>query len=105
MTKKQLEKTLGKTLPNKKIFKHKDTFGAYHYAEEFCRRCGFSVGRMCYPGPTGIKRGDWDIQKWRNLSFEDRKLLDGAIVGDFRNGPVTVYFEGAPLEQLAECAE
>jgi hypothetical protein len=102
---KQLEQMLGKSLPNSKTFTSDETFAAHRQAERFCRERNFSVGRMCGPEPIGIKRGCWDIQKWKNISREDRKILDGALVGDMRNGPVTVYFEGSALEQLAECAE
>jgi hypothetical protein len=45
--------------------------------------------------PIGIKLadkdlGDWDIAKWHNLSNNDKRNLDGLIIGDKRNGPVTV---------------
>ena len=87
-----LEKMVGKALSETKVFSSVGTFKAFHAAERFCEEQGFSVGRMCGPLPVGIKRGDWDIQKWRNLSTADRKLMDGVIVGDLRDGPVTVLF-------------
>lgn len=72
-------------------FKSEETFGAYHEAEEYCKALGVSVGRMCHPLPTGLAKGEFDIAKWKNLSAEDKTLLDGVIVGDFREGPVKVY--------------
>lgn len=92
MNKKQLEAMVGKKLTQAKTFVGHETFKAYHMAEEFCRENGFSVGRMCNPMPTGIKRGDWDIQKWKNLSPSDKQLMDGVIVGNFRNGPVELFY-------------
>lgn len=74
-----------------KTFSSPDTFVAYHDAEKWLQDRGFSVGRMQGPEPVGIKRGDYDIQKWRNINSNDRELLDGLIVGDDkRNGPVTI---------------
>lgn len=92
MNKDDLERTVGKDLLNSKTFASLLTFGAYRDAEKFCKQQNFSVGRMCSPQPTGIKRGDWDIQKWNNLAQEDKKLMDGALMGNFRHGPVTVHY-------------
>lgn len=60
-------------------------------AEEFLRERGFSVGRMQGASPRGILLGDWDIQKWRNLSRADREVLHGVMQrGPIVDGPVTV---------------
>lgn len=92
----QLEDLLGKPLTNEKRFPRSDTaFAAVSEAEAFCLKMGFSVGRHQRDAPIGIKRGrgQWDIQKWRNLDREHKKLLDGVIVGsDKRHGPVTVLW-------------
>ena len=89
-----LEMDTGKSLTNRKEFPRSDTaFEAFHAAEEFCKEQGFSVGRMQREAPIGIKRGNYDIQKWRNLDRDDRKLMDGAIIGsDKRHGPVIVVW-------------
>jgi len=88
-----LEQSVGKELPIARSFASDETFGAIREAEAFCAELGFSVGRMQSSAPMGIKRGNYDIQKWRNLSHTDRATLDGAIVGqDKRNGPVTVLY-------------
>lgn len=86
-----LEADIGKELVLAQTFESEETFGAYNEAEEFCKSLGLSIGRMCAPMPTGIKKGDFDIAKWKNLSFSDKSLLDGGLIGDFRNGPVAVY--------------
>lgn len=85
------EADLGKELRLAGEFTSEETFGAYNEAEEYCKALGVSVGRMCSPMPTGLAKGDFDIAKWKNLSASDKTLLDGVIVGDFRNGPVRVY--------------
>ena len=88
-----LEQDLGKKMIFSKVFESGETFGAFRAAETFCQVRGFSVGRMQREAPVGIARGEFDIQKWRNLSRKDRQRLDGAIIGeDKRNGPVTVLY-------------
>jgi len=91
-TREELEQELGKKFPNEKTFARSDTtFEAIRKAEAFAREQGFSVGRMQSDAPMGLKRGDVDIQKWRNIDFSDRRRIDGAILGaDKRHGPVTV---------------
>lgn len=84
----------GKSLSFIKPFEASDTFHAYNAAEEWLAERGYSVGRMCSPSPTGVAKGDFDIQKWKNLDRDDKKQLDGVIVGDFRNGPVTILLSG-----------
>lgn len=91
MTKGDLEWELGRPLPFAKVFRQEGTFVALHAAEKYCEERGFSVGRVQREAPIGIRLGDYDIQKWRNLRSGERGQLDGVIVGDKRNGPVTVY--------------
>jgi hypothetical protein len=89
-----LEQAVNKTMVNRKEFPRSDqAFRSFHAAEVFCKEQGFSVGRMQRDSPIGIKRGEWDIQKWRNLDRKDRKLMDGAILGsDKRHGPILVVW-------------
>jgi hypothetical protein len=35
-----------------------------------------------------VKKGNYEIQKWKNLSTSDRELMDGTITGEFCEGPV-----------------
>lgn len=86
-------------------------FAAYHAAERWLSDRGFSLGHMQRGAPCGIMRGDWDIQKWRNLSNQDRRELDGTLSGDFRNGPVVIRVAKAtgpssapqPRDEPIEC--
>jgi hypothetical protein len=92
MKRKEAEATIGKKLPTKHVFKSAETFVAYHQAEKFLEGQGYSVGRMCGHMPVGAKKGNYDIQKWRNLSADDINQLDALMVAQsHRNGPVTVY--------------
>ena len=94
--KERLEQAYG-PLMYEHVFTGDKAFAAFEEAVTFCKERDFSVGRMQREAPVGVKKGDWDIQKWRNLDFEDKKLMDGFIVGlDKRNGPVGVLLFADP---------
>ena len=67
------------------IFKHNpqsdDPWNAYNAAAAWCRTNGYSVGTMERGSPTGVLKGDYDINKWRNMSTKDRAGLSGTIEG------------------------
>ena len=44
------------------------------------RRHGYSVGVLQADAPRGILKGEFRIEKWRNLSAVDRTRLDGYLV-------------------------
>jgi hypothetical protein len=76
-------------------------FAACHAAEIWLSKHGFSVGRMQGKHPRGVLFGEYDIQKWRNLRSHERASLHATLLGDMRNGPVTVRLhEDAPLYVL-----
>lgn len=81
-------------------------FAPMYAAERFLEACGFSIGHCQRGSPRGILFGDFDIQKWRNLTEADREALHGTMTGDMRAGPVTItIFETAPEEgRNAICA-
>lgn len=76
-----------------KTFTTPGEFVACREAEAWCKANGISVGRMQGHDPRGLLRGEFDIQKWRNLNAKERKALHGRMTGDMRNGPVTVSIE------------
>jgi hypothetical protein len=76
-----------------KTFESKETFKAYHLAEEFCQTNGISFGASCAVGPTALLFGEHQIAKWRNLTTEEQKKVHGIIRGDMRTGPVRVYIK------------
>jgi len=71
-------------------FNESDDWAAVQAAEQWCKKHGISVGTMQGEAPRGLKRGKYNIAKWRNLSKSDIKLLDGTITGEMRNGPVYI---------------
>lgn len=77
------------------------TFATDIAAERYLAERGFSVGRRQGPSERGILLGDFDIQKWRNLSVQDRFALHGVLqrTGCDRDTPaVVVIFGVAPRE-------
>jgi len=67
-----------------------DDFTALYAAEKWCRENGFSVGRHQAHAPCGLMRGDFDIQKWRNLRKDDIAALDGILLYQ-RGGPAVLH--------------
>lgn len=78
------------TAPLSRTFIDAREFAAKHAARQYLGDRGFSVGRWQAHAPCGILFGDYDIQKWRNLSPADIAALHGIMKGDGRHGPITV---------------
>jgi len=72
------------------FFEQQGAFAAFNAAKQWCQDRGYAVGKMQRTAPTGIKLGDWAIEKWDNLDAAERAGLDGRIEGDKYNGPITV---------------
>lgn len=79
-----------------KTFDQTGDFEAVHAACHWCEENGISVGRMQADSPRGLMYGDYNIQKWINLSEKDKNRLDGTMTGDMRNGPVTIEIKEPP---------
>lgn len=89
-----------------KEFTAEGDFAALREAEDYLAKRGFSVGRRQRGAPCGVMFGEFEIQKWRNLSLEDRDALHGELLGPFREGPVRLtIFYNAPDHVLAASAE
>lgn len=93
-----------------------EDFSAEYAAEKWLNELGFRVGSSAAGAPRGIKQGmvscyvrtgdgktRYDpngvhpIEKWHNLSDEDRAGLDGVLLSDdARNGDATVRLRRAP---------
>lgn len=73
-----------------KVFEGERTFEALHAAEKWCIDNGYSYGSTCACAPQAIKKGNWAIAKWKNLTPSERNDIDGTITGEGRQGPVTV---------------
>ena len=89
----------------KLTFKGTNTFAAAHAAEDWCRTRGISVGQMQGPSPRGLLFGDYLISKWRGMNDAEIKALHGTMVGDMRNGPVTVTIKREFEHLLASANE
>jgi hypothetical protein len=77
-----------------KFWTYEGEFVAYRAACGFLTTSGFSVGRSARIGTSGIMFGDYDIQKWHNLTRVHRMGLHGVMWGNQRTGPVSVALFG-----------
>lgn len=76
-------------------------------AEKLLADHGFSFGRMQAYEPRGILFGDFDIQKWRNLSRGDREQLDGLLSGRHaHHDNISIeILNSAPLQAVQKLAD
>ena len=97
-----MEDVLGKKLPFRKEFPtaEGDDFAGISAAKEFLTSKGYSFGSMQREAPIGIYKGlpgqPVLISKWRNLSDDDKKALNGVIVfegGSPRDGTAVVLLD------------
>lgn len=90
-----MEKYLGREVKLKKEFKSNGTFQSMYDAERWLNNKGCSTGSSSATKPTAIMKGDYyeyDLPyKWKNFNKTQIACVHGAMVGDFREGPVTVY--------------
>jgi len=73
-----------------KTFKANGTFQAYYDACGWLKENGYSYGSMCGHEPIGIMKGNYCIAKWKNLTKQEQKSLDGTMTGEFREGDVKI---------------
>lgn len=74
-----------------------DRSSSWRRAESWCTAHGISIGRMQALAPRGLLFGDYDIQKWRNLSAADRHALHG-IAQRASDGSVHLTLRKAPVD-------
>jgi hypothetical protein len=79
-----------------KLFDQIGTFQALYAAEAWCREQGISYGSGCAGCPVGLMYGDYLVAKWRNLSQEEIRALDGRMTGNFRQGPIVIDIKDRP---------
>ena len=72
-----------------------EDFESLYAAQHWVKEKGYDCGSSSYPYPTAIMKGDYDSYdlpwKWKNFKPAQKKTVHGVMVGDARNGPVTVY--------------
>ena len=74
-----------------KVFDEKGPFKAINAAEKWIKKKGYSSGILYRDMPIALKKGDYLISKWHNLTKLEKLDIDGHITSkDFRHGPVTV---------------
>ncbi len=72
-------------------FEVKGTFQSLYTAQGWCTENGYSYGSLCGNSPVALWKGDCDIAKWKNLSQQDKKEMDGVMLSnDFREGKVII---------------
>lgn len=79
--------------PTRLTFTGTRDFEALAAAEAWCRVAGISVGSLRADAPRALKRGDFMVAKWRNLTPMERHAVDGVMTAPgrtFRTGPVFV---------------
>jgi hypothetical protein len=70
--------------------KNEEAFETIGKARSAATEYGCSYGSMCMDDPIALYKGDCDVSKWRHLSQQDKNEMDGVILGEKRNGPVTL---------------
>lgn len=81
-----------------KTFTGDAPFEAMNACRKWLEERGYSYGSTCVMNPTGVLKGDFDIAKWRNLTRKEIAELDGQIIGNTRQGPVTLVLKSAPSD-------
>ncbi len=67
------------------------TFHSMYAAQRWLKENGYSVGSTCFKSYCGILKGDFIIAKWKNLTPDEIKQLDGVMwSSDYREGVVQV---------------
>ena len=76
----------------KVTFEGTESFEAMRKAERYAKGSGLVVGSMERDSPIGLADANRFryVAKWGNLTAEDKTELSGVIVGEKRQGPVTV---------------
>ncbi len=92
--------------PKKKIekvltFFEKGTFESMYAANRWCINNGYSYGSTCFRSAVGLKKGDYLVAKWKNLTKQEIDGLDGIMFSDdFREGTVRIHIYGEVTNSL-----
>jgi len=83
-----------------KVDKGETDFQAFYDARKYLKDEGYSVGNMERDSPIGFKKGNYKIEKWRNLDDSDKDELDGILYSDnWRSGDVYIIYFTFPLNE------
>lgn len=87
------EPTTGRQIQFALWFEPAGTFGAINDARQWLKNEGYEIGSMQGDAPIGFAKGVSYIAKWRNISPNEWKYLDGVLISeDFREGGVKILF-------------
>lgn len=85
-------------------FTGEDTFEAYNKACAYLTENGLNYGSTCACEPMGFMKREWDCPwKWKNMNTKQRSSVDGVMIGDLRQGPVSLLFfiEWVPMAKIS----
>ena len=87
-------KHLGRSVLKKMEFTEAGTWKAMYAAQGWLKENGYSYGSTDGLNPQGfIYQSEWPFtQKWHNMSADEKRACDGVIIGELREGPVTLLF-------------
>jgi len=85
----------GRPVKQKESFQVDGTFESMYAAHGWLKENGYDWGSSCGMMPAAIMKGDYYDRglphKWKNFTDQQKALVDGVMMGDFRDGPVIVY--------------
>lgn len=85
------EKYLGRLVSEKLVFENEGIWAALRAAESHLLENGYEYGSLCFPMPMAFTKGEYNLpQKWKNMNRAERNSVSGVVVGDYREGPVTI---------------
>lgn len=84
------QKFYNRTVIKKYDFKVPGTFQSFYAAELWAKENGYSYGSMDGRNPIAMRKDESYISKWHNLSKEEQDTCDAAMIGEFREGEVTI---------------
>jgi len=94
MKDKEIEKAktyMGRKVAERIEFSDKGTWRALRSAESYVSKLGYEYGSLCYPMPLAFMMDRYNLpEKWKNMTAKERNNVDGVIIGDYREGPVSV---------------
>lgn len=95
----EVEQIMDKKLPYEKLFnKTKETFGAVHAAERFCKLHGLNYGSMESGNPIAVARVPV-MGKWTRFEAYEYPQMDGVLLSeDFRDGSVALFLSYDPTK-------
>jgi hypothetical protein len=84
---------LNRSVIKEVVFDDNGTFEAYRAACSYLSDNGFNYGSTCAMMPMGFMKREWDCPwKWENMTAKQRNNVDGVMIGEMREGPVTLIF-------------